>query len=95
MSSAVKVAMHSVVHRPSLRASMNSVSPRRSRKLAIFLVAGKEPEADRNLRGVEELARQRHHAVDQVRLDDRLADLALTRLLEDIEPLASTKPASP
>ena len=48
---------------------------------AVLLVAGEEPEADRNLRRVEELARQRDHAVDQVGLDDRLADVALARLV--------------
>ena len=48
---------------------------------AVLLVAGEEPEADRDLRRVEELARQRDHAVDQVGLDDRLADLALARLV--------------
>ena len=46
-----------------------------------FLFAGEEPQADRDLRRVEELARQRHHAVHEVGLDDGLADLALARLV--------------
>ena len=43
------------------------------------LVACEEPEADRNLGGVEELTRKRDHAVHEVGLDDVLADLALAR----------------
>ena len=75
---------------------MKSVSPRRSRKPAVRFVAREEPEADGDLRRVEELARQRDHAVDEVGLDDRLADLALARLAATTcEPFASTKPAMP
>ena len=48
---------------------------------AVALVAGEEPETDRDLGRVEELARQGDHAVDEVRLDDVLADLALARLV--------------
>lgn len=40
--------------------------------------AGDEPEADGDLGGVEELARQGDHAVDHVLVDHRLADGALT-----------------
>ena len=46
-----------------------------------LLIAGDEPEADGNLRGVEQLAGQGHHAIDQIGLDDGLADLALARLV--------------
>ena len=67
--------------RPSLRASMKSTSPRRSRKRPFFLFACEEPQADRDLRRVEELPRQRDHAVHEVRLDDVLADLALAGLV--------------
>ena len=70
---------------PSLRASMKSVSPRRSRKRpfrrSFALCSRKEPEADRNLRRVEELAGQRDHAVHEVGLDDGLADLAFAGLV--------------
>ncbi len=67
---------------PILRASMNSVSPRRSRKRPLrSLVAREKPQADRNLRRVEELARQRHHAVHEIGLDDGFANLALARLV--------------
>src|SRR5215472_15621426 len=48
----------------------------RGRRLS-GLVARQEPQAVGDLRGVEELARQRHHAIYQVRLDDVPADLAL------------------
>ena len=64
-----------------MRASMKSVSPRRSRKRAILLVAGEEPEADGNLRRVEELAGQGHHAVHEIGLDHPLANLALAGLV--------------
>ena len=35
---------------------------------AVRAVAGEEPEADGNLRRIEELARQRHHAIDHAGL---------------------------
>ena len=41
------------------------------------LVAGEEPEADGDAGGEEELGGQRDDAVDQIGLDDALADLAL------------------
>ena len=50
--------------RPSLRASMNSTSPRRSRYFAPA-VLGQEPEADEYRRRVEELTGHDHHAVHQ------------------------------
>src|SRR5437762_2979745 len=43
---------------------------------AVLLVARQEPQACRDLRRVEELARQRDHAVYQVGLNEVLADLA-------------------
>src|SRR5262245_20982679 len=46
-------------------------------ELAVLAVARKEPQARRDLRRVEELARQRDHAVHEVGLDQALADLAL------------------
>lgn len=48
---------------------------------SISLVAGDEPEAGGDLGGVEELAGQGKHTVDQVGLDQGFADLALARLL--------------
>ncbi len=48
---------------------------------AVFLlVAGGEPEAGRDLRRVEELRRQRDHAVHDVALDHGAADVALAGL---------------
>ncbi len=44
-------------------------------------VAGQEPQAYRNLRAVEELARQCDHAIDQIGLDQGLADLAFAGLV--------------
>ncbi len=64
-------------------------------ELAIALVARQKPETRRNLGSVEELTRQGDHAVHEVGLDDVLADLSLAGWLDDIEPLASTKPAMP
>ena len=40
-------------------------------------IAGEEPEAGGDLRRVEQLPRQRHHAVDQIGLDQVLADFSL------------------
>src|SRR5450756_949016 len=62
---------------------------------AVASVGGEEPEADRDLGRVEELARQRDHAVDQVRLDDRAADLALTRLVRRHRPIGEHEAGDP
>ena len=80
---------------PSLRASMKSISPRRSRKRAVLLVAREEPQADRDLRRVEELAWQRHHAIHQSASMMALRISPSPDWLDDIEPLANTKPRSP
>ena len=48
---------------------------------AVVLVLGQEPEADGDLGGVEELAGERDHAVDEVGFDDALADLAFAGLV--------------
>ena len=45
-------------------------------EFSVLLVAGDEPQADGDLRAVEQLAGERDHAVDEVGLDDVLADLA-------------------
>jgi hypothetical protein len=50
-------------------------------KASVFLAAGDEPEAHRNLSGVKKLARERDHAVHKVGLDDRLPDLSFTGLV--------------
>jgi hypothetical protein len=78
---------------------MKRVSPLRcaaagSRALSRFVLR-EEPEADGNLRAVEELARERDHAVHEVGLDEGAADFALADWLEDMLPLARTKPAMP
>src|SRR4051794_10681103 len=49
-------------------------------EMAVSLVTGQEPQADRNLGRVEELSWQRHHAVNQIGLDDAPANLTLARL---------------
>ena len=49
-------------------------------ELAVAPVTGEEPQAGRNLGGIEKLARQRHHTVHLVRLNEDFSDLALTRL---------------
>jgi hypothetical protein len=43
---------------------------------AVSLVARQKPQADRDLRRIEQLAGERDHAIHEVGLDDRLADLA-------------------
>src|SRR5713101_2669472 len=50
-------------------------------EFAVLLVARQKPEARRNLRRVEELTRQRHHAVHDVGFNHALADLTLARLV--------------
>ena len=45
------------------------------------LVLRQEPQADGDLRRVEELARQRNNALDEVGLDEVAADLPLAGLL--------------
>jgi len=48
---------------------------------AVLLVARDKPQTDRDLRRVEQLAGECHHAIDEVGLDDRLANLALAGLV--------------
>ncbi len=76
-----QLAVHAVDHRAELAGVDEERLAAPVAEAAVLLVAGEEPEADRDLRRVEELARQRHHAVHQVGLDDGLADLALARLV--------------
>src|SRR5439155_1649306 len=45
----------------------------------VALVAREKPQAHGNLSGVKELPGQRDHAVDEVSLDDCVADVALAR----------------
>ena len=68
---------------PSLRASMKRVCLRRSRSRVCrrLLVLGQEPQADGNLRAVEELAGHGDHAVHEVGLDDGAADVAFAGLV--------------
>jgi hypothetical protein len=80
MSSSVISRCTRSISVPIFRASMNSTG-RGGRGTAVLLVAGQEPQAHGDLRRVEELPGQRDHAVHQVGLDDRLADLALARLV--------------
>lgn len=49
--------------------------------LPVVLVPGEEPEADGDLCGVEELAGECDHAVDEVGLDEGFPDLALAGLV--------------
>jgi len=66
---------------PSLRASMNRVLAATVPEAAVLLVAGDEPEADGDLRRIEELAGHGDHTVHEVRLDDVLADFPLAGLV--------------
>ena len=77
--------MHAIHHRAQLACVDEERLAAPVAEAAIPLVACEEPQAHRNLRRVKELARQRHHAVHQVNLDDGLADLMLAgELLNDI-----------
>ena len=49
--------------------------------LPVVLVPREEPEADGDLGGVEELAGECDHAVDEVRLDEGFSDLAFAGLV--------------
>src|SRR5690606_9398805 len=52
--------------------------------ITVFVVAAvlrEEPDADWDLRRVEKLPRERHHAVDRVGLHHRFANLALAALV--------------
>ncbi len=66
---------------PILRASINKTSPSAVAEFMVLAVSRQEPEADRYLCGVKELARHGYHAVDQIGLDNVLADLSLARLV--------------
>jgi hypothetical protein len=82
---------------PSLRASMNSVSPLRSgppwgRFLPVLSRVRNQRQGDAG--GKEELGRQGDDAVHHVGLDDALADRALPPEPLESEPLAMTKPAT-
>ena len=83
-------------HLPGVDEEHLAAGGRARREAERCLVAGEEPEADRDLRGVEELAGQGDDAVDQVGLDDAPGGSRPRRdVLEDSEPLARTKPAMP
>ena len=60
---------------------MKSISPAAVAELAVLAVAREKPQAGRDLRRVEELARQRDHAVHEVGLDQVLADFAFAGLV--------------
>ena len=64
-------------------------------ELAVLLVTRQEPQAGGDLRRVEELAWQRHHAVHEVASTICLRISPSPDWFDDIEPLASTKPATP
>jgi hypothetical protein len=66
---------------PSLRASMKEGLFAAVAAFAVVLVLGQEPQADGNLRAVEELAGHGDHAVHEVGLDDGFADVAFAGLV--------------
>src|SRR5579875_3125292 len=71
-------AIHHAAHLPGIdEKHMPATIP----EAAVLLIARQKPEASRNLGGIEELARQSDHAVDQIGFDNSLANLALSRLI--------------
>src|SRR3954454_20676867 len=62
---------------------------------AVLVVAGDEPETNGELRGVEELAGQGDHAIDQIGLDDVLADVPLARLVGRHRAVCQNKTGQP
>ena len=81
---------------PILRASMKRVSPlarlRWPRWRSALFVLGKEPEADGDLGGEEELAGQGDHAVDEVVLHQFLADGSFARGVGGHGPVGEDEP---
>src|SRR5438093_6287528 len=73
-----QLAVHAVDHRTHFARVDEEGLAAPVTEAAVTFAAREEPEADRNLRRVEELARECHHAVHQVCLDDGLADLTFT-----------------
>ena len=73
-------AVNTINHRPEFSGvdeeRLASPVPAGAGRCPAFLVAGDEPQARRDLRRIEKLSRQRHHAIHQVGLDDVLADFA-------------------
>ena len=66
---AVEVRIRAQLHLALPRAQLLPAARWRARAVARY-----EPQAHGDLRAVEELPGQRHHAVDEVGLDERLAD---------------------
>ena len=84
------------VYEEHLTAAVAALTPSPSRgRGETALVASEEPQARGNLRRVEELARQRDHAVHDVASIRLLQISPSPDWLDDIEPLESTKPATP
>src|SRR5262249_20582568 len=76
-----QLAVHAVNHRSHLACVNEERMAAPVAKTAISLIASKKPQTNWDLRRIEELARQCHHAVDQIGLDDSLANLTFTRLI--------------
>ena len=60
-----QLAVHAIHHRAHLARVDEERLAAPVAEAAVLLVAREEPQTDGNLRRVEELARQRHHAVNQ------------------------------
>jgi hypothetical protein len=76
-----ELALGAVDHPPELASVDEQHLAAPVTESVVLLVAGQEPEADRDLRRVEELAGEGDHAVHEVGLDDGLPDLALAGLV--------------
>src|SRR5665647_1668083 len=75
-----ELAVGPVDHRPELASVDEEDLAAAVTEAVVAAAAREEPQAHRYLGRVEELSRQRNHAVHQARLDQVLADLTLTRL---------------
>lgn len=76
-----EIAMHPVDQRPHLPGVDEQRLAATVAEPVVLLVPGHEPEADRDLGGVEELSRHGDHAVHEISLNDVLPYLALTGLV--------------
>jgi hypothetical protein len=81
MSAGVEHAVHARLHPAELAGVDEQHLALAAAKLSVALVARQEPQADRDLRRVEQLAGHGDHAVHEVGLDELLPDRPLAGLL--------------
>src|SRR5574341_711409 len=76
-----QLPMHAINHPSHLSSIDEQRLPSTIAKMVIAFVARDKPKTNRNLRVVEELARERDHTINQISFDDCLSNLAFARLV--------------